>query len=195
MLKNLMITLVFGVVVSLTATASHAALFKYSFTSTGGNTLATVAGEITLADGDGIGLQATSVTINQISYTDPDAPIYFHFFDIPLEFAVVVGDSGAVYSNRFDVLDGEITDFNFDALARRTSPVFHQIYLVIDDSVSEAVDNEFHQYYDPSSLERPTIRSGSIQVERISAVPEPSTIALFGLALVGLSFTRRRRQA
>ena len=174
-IRNLIISLVVGGAVAITATAAQAAVYNYSFTNDVGNTAGTVMGAVTLADGDGVDLAASSVTITDISWLVGDILIEF------------ISPGVTVVTNNFTVAGGLITDYSFVGF----------FGVSVDESLHlrEEVTSLF--FLDNEGQAASMRDSNGTTFTPVSAVPLPAAFPLYGagIAVLGFMGWRRRRNA
>lgn len=167
-IRYLILSLVIGAVLTITATASQAAIYNYSFSSTSG----TISGAITLADGNG-SFSATSLTID----TAPSIP----GFIIPLDF---INSSYDIHDNSFVVSEGNIISAEFWAHKDNNHSDFQFNSESFGFFEHEDTAQNFHLVRGPFSISP-------------SVVPLPAALPLYGAGVAVLGFIgwRRKRKA
>jgi len=171
--RNLILSIVVGGVVSISATTSRAAIYNYSFSNSFGNTDGTIAGAIILADGDGVNLEALAVTITH-------APVAFDLSS-PIEFM----SQGTVYENEFTVTGGQITGIK---LILEAETDVGKIALNLQDYQSVSYTFIGQNIYNVGTSAPADIN--------LSAVPLPAALPLYGagIAVMGFIGLRSKRK-
>jgi hypothetical protein len=147
--------------------ANATLIFEFSWDSSDGK----IIGEIYGLSDDGINMEATGFVLTSVG-------------GIQVNISVFEDDGWQVFGNEFDVSDGELGNIYFNAVSN--SP----------DIGAVELDNKY-KINDFFNYEGDTFRYHAtkyVSVVKRVTVPEPSSVILMLLGLVGLSFARYRKQ-
>jgi hypothetical protein len=148
--------------------ANATLIFDFSWDSSDGK----IIGEIYGLSNDGVNMEATAFVLTSVGGTQVNIN--------------VLEDYGwLVFANAFDVLAGEIISIDF--FAGTAFPVPRLVQMIMGDLV---IANKYI-YDDYGTL---YIKYGVASFVKRVTVPEPSSVILMLLGLVGLSFARYRKQ-
>ena len=149
------------------------AVYTFSFQNVSGPVAGTVSGTITLPDGDGTGLQASSIFI----LSAPAALGYTTPFDV---FTVM----NQTLANAFNVSGGQIQTISSSFAIADLSTAFTLNYQPFGSLLTPAVSRTpYDGVVDPT---------GATLTYGVSSVPEPSPLAIFGIGASCLAFRARR---
>ncbi len=147
------------------------AVYTFSFQNVSGPVAGTVSGTITLPDGDGTGLQASSIFI----LSAPAALGYTTPFDV----FTVMGQ----IANAFDVSGGQIQASSSFAAASNAN-AFTLNYFNLGSVLTRVVASS------PGDGVQDT--ANTTLTYGVPSVPEPSPLAIFGIGALCLAFRARR---
>lgn len=156
--------------------AKAGTIFSFSFVDDF-NPTDVVSGTLVLPDGDGVGLAATTVTVNV-------APAALGYI-LPLD----VMSLGPVGINSFDVVAGNIVSADF-----QSGDGVNQVFTLTNQATSSDLSSPDYSVVDfafINGLSTTFERIGSTESGTASA---PASILLFGLGLAGIGLLKRRRQ-
>ena len=152
-------------------TSAEAATYGFSFLNEDGAIAGTVTGLIEIADGDGLGLAATSVQVTS-------APFGLGYFFFPEEF---ISASYTLFQNSFDVVGGAIVDGVFAATNTTEG-------LVLNDGITF-----LNQVGTANPLSGVADIDSSSLAFTPAAVPLPAGAVLLLTSIAGLGLARRRK--